>query len=155
MGCGILAFAVDTASKERKVSRFVLVHGAWPSRVKTGRCRPCCGRLPPSRSPVNREPQPRDPTISSCSRPHPTTRRRLQSGESIVEASARATDSLAGPNMVPAPDWSTISIKPEASQEVLAADARQIRAQAAQGRLYSSLRCFRDVEQCCSFLYCR
>ena len=47
----------------------------------------------------------------------------LASGQSIVEASAAASDSLVGPNMVPAPDWSTISIKPEALREVFAADA--------------------------------
>src|SRR5579864_294062 len=47
----------------------------------------------------------------------------LQSGESIVNVSATATDSLVGPNMVPAADWSTISIKPEALQQVFAADA--------------------------------
>lgn len=34
-----------------------------------------------------------------------------------------ATDSLVTPNMVPAPDWSTISIKPEALRDVFAADA--------------------------------
>jgi pimeloyl-ACP methyl ester carboxylesterase len=49
----------------------------------------------------------------------------LPSGQSIVQASAAATDSLVGPNMVPAPDWSTISIKPEALKEVFAADAPQ------------------------------
>jgi pimeloyl-ACP methyl ester carboxylesterase len=47
----------------------------------------------------------------------------LQSAESIVDASAIATGSLVGPNMVPARDWSTISIRPEAMQEVFAADA--------------------------------
>ena len=47
----------------------------------------------------------------------------LQSGESIVKASATATDSLVGPNMVPAADWSTISIRREAVQQVFAADA--------------------------------
>jgi len=47
----------------------------------------------------------------------------LQSGESIVGVSATATDSLVGPNMVPAADWSTISIRPEAIEEVFAADA--------------------------------
>ena len=47
----------------------------------------------------------------------------LQSGDSIVRMSEIATDSLVGPNMVPAPDWSTISIKPEALQQVFAADA--------------------------------
>jgi pimeloyl-ACP methyl ester carboxylesterase len=46
-----------------------------------------------------------------------------QSGESIVGVSAAATDSLVGPNMVPAADWSTISIRPEALEEVFAADA--------------------------------
>jgi pimeloyl-ACP methyl ester carboxylesterase len=47
----------------------------------------------------------------------------LTNGQSIAEASALASDSLVGPNMVPAPDWSTIAIKPEALRQVFAADA--------------------------------
>ncbi len=47
----------------------------------------------------------------------------LEDGEAIVKASEIAVDSLVGPNMVPAPDWSTISIKAEALKEVFAADA--------------------------------
>jgi len=47
----------------------------------------------------------------------------LKSGESITAASQSATDSLVGPNMVPAPDWSTISINPEGLKDVFAADA--------------------------------
>src|SRR5579871_332132 len=47
----------------------------------------------------------------------------LQSGESIVQASQTDTDSLVGPNMIPAADWSTISIQPEALSEVFASDA--------------------------------
>lgn len=47
----------------------------------------------------------------------------LPPGESIASVSAIATDSLVGPNMVPASDWSTVSIKPEALQEIFAADA--------------------------------
>jgi pimeloyl-ACP methyl ester carboxylesterase len=47
----------------------------------------------------------------------------LPSGESIVKVSATATDSLVGPNMVSAADWSSISIRPEAVQQVFAAEA--------------------------------
>jgi pimeloyl-ACP methyl ester carboxylesterase len=47
----------------------------------------------------------------------------LRSGESIAKASETATDSLVGPNMVPAADWSTISIKPKVVKDVFAADA--------------------------------
>jgi pimeloyl-ACP methyl ester carboxylesterase len=47
----------------------------------------------------------------------------LQDGQSITKVSEAATDSLVGPNMVPAADWSTISIKPEALRDVFASDA--------------------------------
>lgn len=47
----------------------------------------------------------------------------LEDGQSIVNASQIATDSLVTPNMVPAPDWSTISIKAEGLKDVFAADA--------------------------------
>lgn len=49
----------------------------------------------------------------------------LQSGEHIVQASQTAPDSLVGPNMVFAADYSTVAIKPEAVREVFAADAPQ------------------------------
>jgi pimeloyl-ACP methyl ester carboxylesterase len=47
----------------------------------------------------------------------------LKNGETITKASQAATDSLVGPNMVPAPDWSTISIRTEGLKDVFAADA--------------------------------
>jgi pimeloyl-ACP methyl ester carboxylesterase len=47
----------------------------------------------------------------------------LQDGQSITKVSETATDSLVGPNMVPAADWSTIAIKTDALKEVFAADA--------------------------------
>jgi pimeloyl-ACP methyl ester carboxylesterase len=47
----------------------------------------------------------------------------LEDGQAIVKASEIAVDSLVGPSMVPAPDWSTISIKAEALKDVFAADA--------------------------------
>jgi len=47
----------------------------------------------------------------------------LQDGENITQVSMAATDSLVGPNMVPAADWSTIGIKPDGLKEVFAADA--------------------------------
>lgn len=49
----------------------------------------------------------------------------LQSGETIAQVSQTAPDSLVGPNMVFAPDYSTVGIKPEAVREVFAADASQ------------------------------
>jgi pimeloyl-ACP methyl ester carboxylesterase len=56
----------------------------------------------------------------------------LQPGESIVTTSQIASDSLVGPNMVPAADCSTISIKPEVIREVFAADAPETAAQRLQ-----------------------
>ena len=53
----------------------------------------------------------------------------LQSGETIAQVSQTAPDSLVGPNMVFAPDYSTVSIKPEAVQEVFAADAAKADAE--------------------------
>jgi len=47
----------------------------------------------------------------------------LRSGESIAAVSSVAHDSLVGPNMMAATDWSTISIRPQAVQAVFAADA--------------------------------
>jgi pimeloyl-ACP methyl ester carboxylesterase len=47
----------------------------------------------------------------------------LPSGQSVVQASQAATDSVVGANMVFAPDYSTVSIKPEALREAFAADA--------------------------------
>jgi pimeloyl-ACP methyl ester carboxylesterase len=47
----------------------------------------------------------------------------LEDGQNIVKVSETDVDSLVGPNMVPAPDWSTISIKSEALKDVFAADA--------------------------------
>jgi len=47
----------------------------------------------------------------------------LRPGQSIMNASAIATDSLVGPSMVPAADWSTVAIKPEALAAVFAEDA--------------------------------
>ena len=47
----------------------------------------------------------------------------LQHGEAIAKVAQTDTDSLAGPNMIFAPDWSTVSIQREALQPVFAADA--------------------------------
>lgn len=47
----------------------------------------------------------------------------LEHGQSITKVSEAAVDSLVGPNMVPASDWSTVSIKAEALKDVFAADA--------------------------------
>jgi pimeloyl-ACP methyl ester carboxylesterase len=46
----------------------------------------------------------------------------LEDGQSITKASEAAVDSLVGPNMIPAADWSTVSIKAEALKDVFAAD---------------------------------
>jgi len=47
----------------------------------------------------------------------------LTSGQSVVQASQAANDSVVGANMVFAPDYSTVSVKPEALREAFAADA--------------------------------
>jgi pimeloyl-ACP methyl ester carboxylesterase len=49
----------------------------------------------------------------------------LESGETVVQASQVATDSVVGANMVFAPDYSTVAIKPEAMREAFAADATE------------------------------
>lgn len=47
----------------------------------------------------------------------------LEDGQAIVKTSEIVVNSFVGPNMVPAPDWSTIAIKADTLKDLFAADA--------------------------------